>query len=248
MDNFRASFFSRSYTATALWIAAAFFALGALFLFSGWDYSIQVIIAENDVHAINKIWRGISLFSLGKIQALFCLLAIHWYVGRNYTFLAFLRFICTQIIRIYLNLWRNAAQLPKNTHAWPAPAKALLSAIPITFAAGTVCAILKMIIGRPRPKMQLWYDETAFQFFDGFSGRYQSLPSGHVMTTVALLTIIWPHFPRLRWLFLAYGTLSATARVMSMTTHYISDVLIGASLGIVVALLFNHQLNKPAKS
>ncbi len=237
MVYFRASIFLPSLALISLLAAA-------LFLLMGWDYPIQLKIEANDTQYWNNIWRTISLFGLGKIQAAGCFIALYFYIGRQYPFFSFWKLVFKSTLLTYLRLWRNRAQPISEMKNWPKPAQALFSAVPIMFVVGTICAVLKISIGRPRPKMLLWHNETAFHWLDGTLGRYQSMPSGHVMTTFALLTVLWPHFPKLRWPLLAYGILSAVARVMAMTTHYVSDVLVGAALGIALALIFNRQLSR----
>lgn len=223
--------------------SAFLLALGAACWLMGWDYTIAQYVANNDTQHINTLWRRISLLGLGKVQMLFCLTLLYVAFKRgNIPVTGFfwpqtLRAVVTTFGRFFIGRF-STPSLIKN---WQKPYQALFLAVPLMLFIGVLCSILKIIIGRPRPKMFLWENETALHLFNGFGGRYQSFPSGHTLTTFVFLTVLWPHFPRWRAPLLAYALISASARVMSYTTHYVSDVLIGAALGI---LLTTFMLNK----
>lgn len=230
------------YTLAALLVLA-----GSLFWLTELDYLFQVWISAYDTQPRNNIWRFISLFSLGKVQAIACLVAAYVLLAERLSLRTYLSQALTFIYTTYFRLFICRARLTPPIQNWPQKSQIFLISIPIMLWAGTLCALLKYIIGRPRPKMYLWHNELSTHLLNGTSGRYQSMPSGHTVTTFAILTLLWPFFPRLRWAFLAYALLSAAARVMSMTTHYISDVFIGAGLGIAISLLLIQQFNiKPA--
>lgn len=230
----------------------AFFMLCALLIIGGlslWatgiDYTIQDWVAAQNTQPRNDVWRVISLLGIGKVQMLICLVSLYLYVGRKtHRFIPFWKHTFLFITVSFLNLWRGKATFNDFARAWPLNARVLLTAVPIMLVIGTICALLKHAIGRPRPKMYLWYNETAAHWLGGFAGRYQSMPSGHAITTFAIIGVLWPFFPRLRWFLLAYGILSAVARVMSMTTHFASDVLVGAGLGLLLAHFFSQQFHK----
>lgn len=220
-------------------------ATGLALWVTGLDYIIQDWLAAHDDPEINLLWRKVSLFGLGKNQALVILVLLYIFFGaKSAGIFRFWPKAIAAILATFFRLWFGRARITRMTLDWPKKAQILLMSIPIMFAAGTICAVLKHIIGRPRPKMYLWHNETAIQLFEGFSGRYQSMPSGHVATTFALIGVLWPHFPRLRWLMLVYACISSASRVMSVTPHFVSDVLIGAALGLMTAKIFNTQLDK----
>lgn len=62
---------------------------------------------------------------------------------------------------------------------------------------------------------------------------YSSFPSGHMAATVAVLSVLWIYYPRLRLPCLAAAVLVAIALVSS-NFHFIGDVLAGAFLGLTV--------------
>jgi|SRR5678815_269015 membrane-associated phospholipid phosphatase len=94
-----------------------------------------------------------------------------------------------------------------------------------------VLHILKRLVGRRRPRDEIEMHLYEFKFWT-FKADYNSLPSGHALTifaVAAILTCIWPMLAVV-W----FGTaafLSAT-RVL-LTAHFVSDVLIGAGMGLI---------------
>lgn len=92
----------------------------------------------------------------------------------------------------------------------------------VTFMiAGLVEYSLKYLVGRPRPDAVLDVD---------------SFPSGHATSVFAVATIFAAFYPRLRWPLYALAAAVAAGRVYLMR-HYVSDVLAGAIIGVVIASL-----------
>jgi undecaprenyl-diphosphatase len=97
---------------------------------------------------------------------------------------------------------------------------------------GAVFAIVKRWIGRVRPS-----DLGPFAY-EPFSWRpqYASLPSGHTLTAFAALAAIGALFPRARPFLWAYALVIAVSRI-AVTAHWSSDVIAGAAIGTLCALL-----------
>ena len=95
--------------------------------------------------------------------------------------------------------------------------------------------IIKRMIGRARPLVGGSLDPYLFSPFH-WTADYASLPSGHATTAFAVLAAFGTLWPRGRTVFLIYALLIAVSRVV-VTAHYPSDVLAGALVGIVGALL-----------
>jgi inner membrane protein len=88
-------------------------------------------------------------------------------------------------------------------------------------AAGLVEFAIKHLVGRSRPDSVLDID---------------SFPSGHATSVFAVATIFAAFYPRLRWPLYALAAAVAAGRVY-LERHYVSDVLAGAIIGIVIASL-----------
>jgi len=109
--------------------------------------------------------------------------------------------------------------------------------------------VLKMVIGRPRPK----FDDPgvvlgpfgaypigagegvhhAWEFWAGISSDLWSMPSSHTSGAAALAVAVWSVYPKLRGVGLVMIGLVGFSRVL-FGAHYPSDVVLGAGMGIAV--------------
>ena len=103
--------------------------------------------------------------------------------------------------------------------------------VSISFA-GIVAKIMKISFGRMRPLHHYRYDDYGFSWF-GFDASLQSFPSGHAVTVAALMAALYFIMPRYRAAFVVIGTIIILARAME-TAHYLSDVMVGAYIAIVM--------------
>jgi membrane-associated phospholipid phosphatase len=96
--------------------------------------------------------------------------------------------------------------------------------------------IIKRLIGRARPMVS--GQQTDPFLYEPFVWRpdYASLPSGHVTTAFAAAIAIGLLWPRLRPVLWAYALIIAVSRV-ALFAHHPSDVVAGAFVGVVGALL-----------
>ncbi|HWB47972.1 MAG TPA: phosphatase PAP2 family protein [Stellaceae bacterium] len=99
-------------------------------------------------------------------------------------------------------------------------------------AAGLVADVLKITVGRTRPKLLFADGSYDFTWF-GLHADHWSFPSGHATTAAALATALWCLWPRPVWLYVAAAGLIAVSRVVT-GQHYLSDVVAGAAIGVVV--------------
>lgn len=103
---------------------------------------------------------------------------------------------------------------------------------------GLLVNLIKLLIGRARPKLYAEFGPLARQPF-AFESDFASFPSGHSTTVFALalsLGLIWP---RLRWPLLLLAGYLAFTRVV-IRAHYLSDTIAGAILALAVTLwLYN---------
>ncbi|MGE4221507.1 MAG: phosphatase PAP2 family protein [Alphaproteobacteria bacterium] len=106
-------------------------------------------------------------------------------------------------------------------------------------AAGIAVNILKVIVGRARPKFYDTFGATEFAPFT-FGSDYASFPSGHANTSFAIAVALSFFLPRLRPLLLAIATAVALSRI-GVGMHYLSDVAAGALLATVVVYELRRQ-------
>jgi len=102
-------------------------------------------------------------------------------------------------------------------------------------APGLFDTVIKRMIGRARPLVGGSIDPYLFSPFK-WTAEYASLPSGHATSAFAALVAFATLWPRARTVFLVYAMLIAVSRVV-LTAHFPSDVVAGAALGTVGALL-----------
>lgn len=107
----------------------------------------------------------------------------------------------------------------------------LFSAIAVS---GIVSNILKVIIGRYRPEMFFEKGLYGINFFN-FSHGLTSFPSGHTATTFSLAWALSLFFPRTRIPLLCFAVMVGASQVI-ITSHYLSDALGGAYVGIMSVL------------
>lgn len=100
---------------------------------------------------------------------------------------------------------------------------------------GLFVTVIKRLIGRARPYVGDPSDAFLYRPF-GWSSDYASLPSGHATNVFAALVAIGVLFPRLRSVMLVYALAIAAARVL-VSAHHVSDVIAGAVVGTLGALL-----------
>jgi membrane-associated phospholipid phosphatase len=99
---------------------------------------------------------------------------------------------------------------------------------------GLFVTVLKRLVGRARPFVageDVWTSQ-----FLVWRPDYASFPSGHATTAFAAAIAIGALWPRLRPLMWIYAIVIALSRVI-VTAHHPSDVIAGAIVGTVGALL-----------
>ncbi|MBX3441313.1 MAG: phosphatase PAP2 family protein [Planctomyces sp.] len=105
---------------------------------------------------------------------------------------------------------------------------------------GMAANIVKLFLARTRPK---YADLAALDWSAGFVGvlpfgaggsRFQSFPSAHTASAVALCLALGLVYPRGRAVFVTLAICAGLQRLTSHS-HYLSDVVAGALLGLLVA-------------
>ncbi len=107
------------------------------------------------------------------------------------------------------------------------------AALASVLVAGLLTQVVKHLVGRARPRAALPPWE---HFGPSFDSDMHSFPSGHTATSFALAAVLASRFPRWAWLFYLVAALVGLGRVAS-GSHYPSDVLAGALLGLGVGLV-----------
>jgi undecaprenyl-diphosphatase len=100
---------------------------------------------------------------------------------------------------------------------------------------GIATNVIKQVIGRARPFVTGVADPTVFAPFT-WGAAYASMPSGHSTTAFSVLVAFGILWPRARTVLLIYAALICVSRVV-VTAHHPTDVLGGAVMGAVGALL-----------
>jgi membrane-associated phospholipid phosphatase len=100
---------------------------------------------------------------------------------------------------------------------------------------GLFATIVKRLIGRARPFIGGDADPFLYMPFI-WRPDYASLPSGHATNVFAALVAVGLVWPRLRPIMLVYALIIAASRVIVLA-HYPSDVIAGAMVGTLGALL-----------
>ncbi|CAM4503542.1 MAG: hypothetical protein LEGION0403_FIIPPAGN_01869 [Legionella sp.] len=110
------------------------------------------------------------------------------------------------------------------------------------FIANLVCFVLKVSLSRARPDLLFSSNELGFYWFK-MGKYYWSFPSGHTTTVVSLTVGIGVLFPRYFYAVLGVALLVAASRVL-LYYHYLSDVMIGFYLTLLVVGFYTHYLKQ----
>lgn len=100
---------------------------------------------------------------------------------------------------------------------------------------GLVFTIVKRLIGRARPLVEGSADPFLYRPL-GWKVEYASLPSGHATDAFAIAVAIGALWPRTRLVMWTYALSIAISRVV-LTAHFPSDVIAGAVVGTLGALI-----------
>jgi len=140
----------------------------------------------------------------------------------------------TGLVLVVLAILDSPAMPPFPRHVLAAWAVRLGFVFTAVAVPGLFTTIVKRLIGRARPFVA-GDDVWAYLPF-GWRVDYASLPSGHATTAFSALVAIGAIFPQARALMWIYAILIALSRVV-VSAHYPSDVLAGAIVGALGALL-----------
>jgi undecaprenyl-diphosphatase len=104
--------------------------------------------------------------------------------------------------------------------------------------AGVVNTAIKHFVGRGRPKFM----HTDTSIFLPFGGKgWDSFPSGHAMAAFAVATVLAVRFPRARWILIVTA-LAVSASRLFRASHFLTDIIAGAVLGVLIGAVVAHPL------
>lgn len=111
-----------------------------------------------------------------------------------------------------------------------------LSAVPAFLflsiaASGLIVDVLKVVFGRPRPKLLFQSDVYAFAWL-GWRPDHWSFPSGHSATIVALMTALWYLWPQHLLFYILVAAIVSVSRVV-VGAHYLGDTLAGGLIAVL---------------
>jgi membrane-associated phospholipid phosphatase len=108
-------------------------------------------------------------------------------------------------------------------------------------SAGVMTQILKHLIGRARPR--LTYDLVFIG--PSLKSGYDSFPSGHTAVVFSLAYVVSQYYPRQSLTFYLFAFIVGLYRIDGLS-HFPSDVLGGAVVGILIAnLVLSRTANSP---
>jgi membrane-associated phospholipid phosphatase len=100
-------------------------------------------------------------------------------------------------------------------------------------AASAILHGTKLVLGRRRPRDYFEHGLSGVRAF-ALDGQYDSFPSGHAVTIFCVAAFLSAVAPAFAPAWFAVAAFLALTRAM-LTSHYLSDVLAGAGLGLIVA-------------
>ena len=116
-------------------------------------------------------------------------------------------------------------------HRMPIYAHRALFLFASVAVSGIIANIIKVIIGRSRPEMFFEKGHYGLNFFN-FSHGLTSFPSGHAATIFSLAFALSLSFPRMRIPLICFALAVGASRVI-ITSHYLSDTIGGAYVGVM---------------
>ena len=216
------------------------------------DVPVQLWLDAHYNASLNSIIKAIGALGLGRWQVLAAFAALLVVFART-NLPGVPRNVALQLWFVFSRGLMLFGRFVVGRFAWPAPlaqwprsAQLWLAMLPVFLLSGVAVTVLKILFGRPRPKVFLWNghnpaDLALHPFI--LDGTYHSFPSGHTATTFALALVVcvllrqWGK-PALAVMVWPVAVIISSARVLEVTPHYVSDVFGGAALGLLAAWVY----------
>jgi len=116
--------------------------------------------------------------------------------------------------------------------------------IEVLISVGVITQTIKRITGRQSPNRAIksghpgghWTPFPSFKAYQTNTPNYDAMPSGHVATFMATLTVIATNYPEIKWIKpVGYTLLGITAfNMISSKVHWVSDYPIALLIGYVI--------------
>ena len=139
-----------------------------------------------------------------------------------------------------LRAWRALAGPDKVK--WRKHVRSWLFVFSALLAGGIAVNVLKVVIGRYRPRYLFSDDTWGFAPFN-FDTSMNSFPSGHAQSICTAMVALTLLFPRIWPVALVTAALVAASRVV-LSVHFLSDVLAGAVLGVALTLYLARRFER----
>ncbi len=107
---------------------------------------------------------------------------------------------------------------------------------------GAIVQVLKFIAGRMRPVLLSGLGKYGFNSFS-FGDIYSSFPSGHTTAAFAFFSMLALLFPRYKFWAYYFACMIGLSRLI-VGAHFLSDVVAGAFIGILISNIIFLYLNK----
>ncbi len=105
---------------------------------------------------------------------------------------------------------------------------------------------LKFAIGRYRPRYLFNDDLSGFEPF-GLALKMASFPSGHAQSIWSAMIALCFLTPRFAPLYIATALMVSASRFLT-AVHFVSDVIVGSFISIMVALLIRRRFEQEGQS
>src|SRR5438105_5487179 len=184
------------------------------------DMPVARFVRSFDIGVLNLVGDLVALPGKGVVVTGACILIglLGWRRQRNQ--LAPMTFSMAGLVDWVSDWWRQRNQLTE------IGVRGLLAQLGITAAT----QLLKHLIGRPRPRFA---HSDEFSLGPSLTTGFDSFPSGHAANAFGAATVLAWFFPAVRVPLYLVAGLVAVSRVLR-GSHFPTDVLAGAVLGVVI--------------
>jgi len=171
----------------------------------------------------------LSIFFLdGPVARLFSA-SVLYHHHKKYAVSSLVLLVPLTLVAVFIMFWGRRGRFTAAKHVITL---ATISAV-TAFVSNNV--LLKPLFGRTSvDEFLYWPSHYGFYFFKGGWG--SNFPSGHMALVVAIATVVWCEFPRLRWISAVVVAL-ASLLLLFGEWHFVSDLIAGALWGNLVALM-----------